>query len=332
MAKKGKKKGPQPWSNARLKTYRRCPNQYRMRYILGLKKKRKELPLFRGDWLHQLLEVHYTGGDWEERQASLEAEFFRLFEEEREELGDLPTETRRIFTSYLMRWAREDKGMTVIDAEIDEEVELPNGEKFRLIIDLLVEEHGSGLWIWDHKTVGKFMPSNFMLIDSQLARYFWGAKQMGYNVRGILFNELITKPPTVPETLKSGRLTQRRNLRCDVYTYYRTIKELGQEPGSYKDMLLHLKSQQDEWFRRTRLPKDPALTQRTVAEMLMTIGEIHRATKDGHFPRTPMKSCVWDCAFADPCMIELMGGDISDVVKSRYTTADERAKEAKSVY
>ena len=41
---------------------------------------------------------------------------------------------------------------------------------------------------------------------------------------------------------------------------------------------------------------------------------------------------AWDCAFADPCMIELMGGDISDVVKSRYTTADERAKEAKSVY
>lgn len=308
-----------------LKCYRRCPRQFFYKYEMGLKPKARALALERGDWLHQLLMVHYDGHDWRDRQDKLEAKFYSLFEEEREQLGDLPAETTRIMLSYLAHWHLEDKAFRVVDSELDEIVTLPNGDKFRFIIDLVVEETDGGLWLWDHKTVKRFMPVDFTLIDAQLARYFWAAERLGYKpLRGVMFNELITSPPTVPNVLPStGRLTERKNLRCDVYTYLREIRKLDQDPKSYLHTLRRLKASSDQWFRRTRLPRDTPLIKRQMAEMLMTVREIREAREYRHFPRNPMKECTWDCAYLDPCMIQLHGGDASDVIKMKYTRRGE---------
>lgn len=307
-------------SNSKVKTWRRCPKQYEYKYVQGLRPKAKALPLERGSWLHDLLMHHYDGEGWKAQQAKKTAEFNALWEEEREELGDLPSETQRIMTSYLMRYGKEDQPLRVIDSELDEIITLPNGLRFQVIIDLIVEEPDGGIWLWDHKTVAQFMPADFMLLDAQLARYFWAAEYMGYKpLRGILFNELKTKAPTLPDVLKStGRLTERKNLRCDVYSYYREIKRLGQDPASYAGILNRLKSQQDDWFRRTRLPKDKPLTQRLMDELHMSAREILRAEEKGEYPRTVEKDCVWSCSYLEPCSIELMGGDISNVVKAKY--------------
>lgn len=308
------------------KCYRRCPRQFFYKYEMGLKPKRKGIHLERGDWLHQLLMVHYDGHRWVDRHIELTTKFNQLFEEEREELGDMPEETRRIMSSYLLHYAQEDRGWHVVDSELDEDITLPNGDKFRFIIDLIMEESDGGLWLWDHKTVTSFMPQDFMLIDAQLARYFWAAEKMGYKpLRGVLFNELRTKAPTIPEVLKStGRLTERKNIDTDVYTYWKEIKKLGHDPKSYADTLRRLKAQTGtKWFRRTRLPKDAPLTKQQMREMLMTVREIRAAREHKHFPRNPMKSCAWDCAYLDPCMIELFGGDVSDVIKMRYDKRGE---------
>lgn len=307
-------------SNARLKTYRRCPKQYEFKYVMGLKPKREELHLKRGSWLHELLMTHYDGEDWKVRQAQLTHQFNELFEEEREDMGDLPGETHRIFVSYLQHWARHDKGLHTIDSELDEILTLPSGDEFNFIIDLIVEESDGGLWLWDHKTVGKFMDPGFMLIDAQLARYFWAAEKMGYTpLRGIVFNELSTATPTLPRMLQSGRLEKRANIRCDVYSYYREILKHKQDPRRYADFLRKLMSQSDQWFRRTKLPKDKPLTDRTLAEMMMTAREMKQAEELNEFPRTPDRSCTWGCPFVDPCTIQLQGGEIDQVLKLRYT-------------
>jgi hypothetical protein len=173
------------------------------------------------------------------------------------------------------------------------------------------------------------MPPEFMLIDTQLSRYFWAAEKMGYKpLRGILFNELKTAAPTIPKWLEaSQRLEQRKNLRCDVYTYYREILRHGQKPEMYSAFLRHLMNQRDDWFRRTRLPKDRALTQRTLAEMMMTAREMKEAERLNEFPRAPDKSCTWGCSFLDPCSIQLMGGKIDDVIRIKYTTRTDREEE-----
>lgn len=315
-------------SNSKVKCYRRCPKQYEYKYVEKLERKRKSLQLTRGDWLHQLLMTHYDGESWRARLDTLSEGYDKLFEEEREELGDLPHDVERMFTGYLAHYKEEDKSIRVVDSEVNEIVNLPNGDEFNFIIDLVVEEADGGLWLWDHKTLGQFMPADFQLLDAQLARYFWAAEELGWKgLRGVMFNELITRAPTLPDVLASGELSQRKNLKCDVYTYYREIKRHGLDPKHYTNMLTLLKSRSHEWWRRTPLPRDRALTQQLVNEMMWSSREMKAAEKRGTFPRSPMKNCTWDCDFLDLCSIELMGGDGEDIRRLRYTTRTPESKE-----
>lgn len=314
---------PLRMSNSKEGCYRRCPRKYKFRYEEKLQAKKHALALKKGSWLHELLMVHYDGRDWRERQRELTRAFNNLLFEEREEYGDLPRETSRIMSSYLSHYKQEDRHYRVLDTEVDEIVDLPNGDKFNFIIDLLIEEvHDGGIWLWDHKNVSSLMDEDFMLLDSQLAKYVWGAKQIGIpKIRGVLFNELCTKTPTVPEQLKTGGLTQRKNLQCDVYTYYREIKRLGFDPRDYGEMIMHLSNQSSQWFRRTRMPRDRHMTETTMRELIDTAIEIRRATKENRFPRNQEKSCKWNCEFIHPCIAELQGGDIEDIVQLQFTTA-----------
>jgi PD-(D/E)XK nuclease superfamily len=306
-------------SNSKANTWRRCPKAFEFKYIYKIRPKRIKLPLKQGDWMHQLLMVHYDGHDWRERQEVLVADFNKLFDEEKEEYGDLPANTERMMKAYLAHYKEEDARYTTIDSEVDELVPLPDGTLFNLIIDRIVEEPDGGLWIWDHKFVGRFMPPDFMLIDTQLARYFWGARKLGYkNLRGVLFNEVITKPPTLPKELKSGGLEQRKNAWCDAYTYYAELKRRGLDPGPYKKHLMFLKARHKEWFRRQRLPRDAPMTRQVMRELLQTVYEIKDATGREAFPRTPRKECQWDCDYLEPCIIQLQGGDISDVIRHKF--------------
>lgn len=313
-------------SNSRAKTWRRCPKQYEYKYILGLKPKKKSIHLERGSWLHDLLQHHYDGEDWRARHKELTKEFDFLFDEEKEDLGDLPTDCERLFRSYLFNYHQEDQNYKVIDSELDEIITLPNGLRFRMIVDLVVEELDGGIWIWDHKTVGRFLPPDFLLLDAQLGRYFWGMERLGYKpLRGIIFNEIITKAPTLPKLIRNGtQLEKRKNLHCDFYTYYREIKRHGLDVQQHVGFLNHLKTKNDDWFRRTPLPKDPPLTKTLMKELVDTAREIRNAEDLDAFPRTVMKDCQWDCSFMEPCAIQLMGGDASHTFKLRYTTREDR--------
>lgn len=330
-------------SNSKANCFQRCPRKFKYRYEDGLRSKVKALPLERGTWIHALLETHYanydhhavkvgkrmvpTGGNWKVAHKALTQAFNNLFDEEKEDLGDLPAECLRIFTSYLMRYGKEDTARwRVIDTELDEIITLPSGLRFQIIIDLIVEEPDGGLWIVDHKTVGQFMPVDFMLLDAQLARYFWGAEHMGYKpLRGILFNEVKTKAPTLPKVLANGtELEKRANLQCDVYTYLREIKRHGMDIDPHREFLRRLASQQDSWFRRTRLPKDPPLIATLMEELEMTADAIRHAQEAGHYPRTVNKDCTWSCEYLHMCQVELAGGDASDIIKARFTTKEER--------
>lgn len=314
---------PLRMSNSKEGCYRRCPRKYKFRYVQKLQAKRHGLALKRGSWLHELLMVHYDGQDWRERQRELTQAFNRLLFEEREEYGDLPAETGRIMLAYLANYKSEDKHYRILDTEVDETITLPNGDEFNFIIDLVVEEtHDGSIWLWDHKSVESPLDEDFMLLDAQLAKYVWGAQQIGIKpVRGVLFNELCTKAPTLPKELKTGGLEQRANLVCDVYTYYREIKRHGLDPKDYAKMIRRLSNQSDRWFRRTRMPRSRHMTQTVVRELLDTATEIHEATEAGRFPRTQDKSCKWGCEYLQPCIAELQGGDIQDILELQFTTA-----------
>src|SRR4051812_32060336 len=117
-------------SNSKVKTFRRCERQYYYKYVKKLRPKRKAVQLERGTWIHEMLQAHYDGEGWKGVWQDLTLEFNNLFEEEREDLGDLPGETKRIMRSYLRRWKSEDASWTVIDSEMNETWPLANGLDF----------------------------------------------------------------------------------------------------------------------------------------------------------------------------------------------------------
>lgn len=287
--------------------------------------------------MHELLMVHRDGHSWAHRHAVLTAEFNTLFEEEREELGDLPGDAARLMRSYLRTYPDDAKRYRVIHTELDERVEMPNGDMFRFIIDLILEDQvNGGLWLLDYKTLSRFLPDDFMLLDSQLARYFWAAKRLkletpGSPLMGAIFDEIRTKAPTVPALLKSGRLTQKKDQDTDVTTYLWAMKKLDKTKEPWKDKvqfyyptLQRIKAQQEgRFFRRTFLPRDKPMTQQMMHELMMTANEIKRATRIGQYPRAVSKDCIWDCDYLDLCQIELQGGDSSHTKKIKFTVKEE---------
>ena len=308
-------------SNSKVNTWRRCPRKYKFKYIQRLEPKVKGLPLTRGDWLHQMLMSHYDGEGWKPKHQELTKQFNNMFEEEREEYGDLPGETARIMRSYRRRWKDEDQRYVVVDSELDEILQLPNSDNsFNFIIDLIVEDVvDGGLWLWDHKTVSKFMPPDFMLLDTQLTRYYWSAERMGYKpLRGVMFNEIRTKPPAVPALLKSGGLSRRKNIDTDFYTYLGEIRKYDLDPANYAEILSRLKRNTGSFFRRTRLPKDKPVYKRQMGELLESAEEMEAAQRRDRYPRTATKTCLWDCEYKDICIAELMGADIEPMIKMGF--------------
>src|SRR6478752_5011678 len=135
-------------TNSMIKTMRRCPKQFEYKYIDRLKAKRLGKPLRQGTWGHKLLETHYSGGSVKKAHKKLLDRWGKLFDEERDALGDMPGETMRLVKSYL--WHYKNDHWKVLEVEYVIETELPNGMIYRAKVDLLVEDQ-YGIWIVDHK-------------------------------------------------------------------------------------------------------------------------------------------------------------------------------------
>lgn len=294
---------------------------------MGLRPKKKAKQLERGSWLHELLMVHYDGEDWRLRHRELKKRFNNLFEEEREDLGDLPTECFRIMKSYLRTYEIEDRGHTTVDSEMNEVVTLPNGQEIVVVIDLITEDRNGGLWVWDHKTRKSFVDRDILLLDPQLTMYYDALELMGYNnLRGCISNELSTVAPCIPETTYNGaRLTKRKNIATDTYTYMQEIRKNDFNPSDYADILSHIASnQKDRFFRRTAIPKDPPMLKAVRRDVLHAAREIRLAENKDRFPRTVDNSCKWACDFRDICIAELHGGHIDSMVKMNFNQKEPK--------
>jgi len=345
-------------SQSKLKSFRRCQKQYSFRHDYAdegkeLVRKVPKLSLSRGSWMHSLQEAHHRqwaglkkDADWEVVHEKNVAKFNSYFEEEREELGDLPGDAHRLFRAYLRFWRDDEDRYTVAKLasgrpaiEFTFEVPLERwgiSSPFKGRVDLLLDdlEYG-GLWIWDHKWVRRIPDVDDRMMSPQALLYAWALRaELGFDIRGFVYNYGRTKAPAIPQVLKrpAGMLTQRKNIDTDYYTYAMAIKAQHGEKWKfyaktvYRDTLLRLRDRDKLWFRRERIPLEPDRVKRAVQEMIVTAKDMKRRNMK-HPPRSYFYNCAQFCDYHDLCVTEFKGLDITPLLRDRYEQVPERYSE-----
>jgi hypothetical protein len=320
-------------THSMMKTFRRCPKQAEYKYVERLTPKVASKPLSQGTWMHKLQEVELKGGDWEAEHRAQTKIYNGLMDEEKEWLGDLPTECERMMKSYLWHY-RKHRWVKIHEVEFVLETTFPNGIVYRGRIDLLAEDE-TGLWIVDHKWMKSLPNHDFRILDAASALYIWAAIQNDIPVRGHIWNYGVRKPPSIPKLVYVGKPSERLSrAKCDTDypTLKRAIKDYGLNPADYKDWLDQLKGQQYRWgqpqmsthFRRNVLEKTPAMLKRVAQEAHHTSTRMHTYPfhKSGYVERVPDRSCSFMCSYTDLCTLELMGGETRLLRRQKYRSED----------
>ena len=342
------------YNQSKLKLYRRCQRAYAFRHetVEGkeLVPRSAKVQLQRGTWLHGLQEAYFRGlaevegPTWEQVHEGYADAFAGLFAEERAELGDLPAECERLFKAYLRRYGPEDHSRYRVarlpggDAAVEFVVECSLGkasdQPFKGRVDLLIEdlEYG-GIWIRDAKWVKSVPSDDERMMSPQSLLYPWALKRcFGIEVAGFIYDYGRTKPPTIPQPLKSGRLSIAARMDTDYRTYLQAIKDLHGEGWRsaaktvYADKLKELKAREALWFRRERIPVDLHRVEQAVREMKVTVRQIERRTEGDkrHPPRSYFYNCRWGCDYHDLCVAEFNGLDTEALMATRYQLTEER--------
>jgi len=304
-------------TNSMVKSYQDCKKAYTFKYPQQLLRKTgaRSLPLKRGVWLHKLLETMYLGGDWREVHKELSKDYDRLFDEEKDLYGDLPTHCFRIMRAYDHYWKLADKDLRIIEVEKTFIVPLPHGHSFKFTLDGLVEDE-YGFWLFEHKSHLSIPTSDYRFMDPQTARYFWALEQLGYPMVGVLWNYLSTLNLSKPKLTQKGALS-RSKIRSDPYTFSEGLKDLGLDPREYKDDIISVKRRLPTLYRRERVPKPAKVSETLVKDMVHIADEIER----GYRPLRHITRTCERCEYMMLCLTQLYGGDAQQVRKSQYRKA-----------
>jgi hypothetical protein len=273
-----------------------------------------------------------------ERHATLSADYADLMDEEKEKLGDLPTEMRRLYNGYLWHYRRDDS-WTVHEAEMKIEAELPNGMQYQGKIDMLIENDW-GLWAVDHKTHKRLPSMDFRYRDKQSILYIWALRACGIPVTGFIWNYVVPTAPAPLKFTKGSKNVPRRLYTKQPITDYPTalrgIKAEGLDPQDpmIRDILEPLKrvrydpdqTQASPVFRRDILEKHDDMIERTVLEATHTAERFARYAWDNRdeVERVNDRSCDW-CSYRHLCIAELVGTNADNVRRQLYKVADPLA-------
>ena len=322
-------------SVSKAKKWRGCQQAYKYRYMDKLIPKMKARPLTLGSLVHLCLENRAEGLNWVKAiQDFKKNEWAKLFDEERIELGDIPTDAYRIMRGYHFFYMESDKRYKTIGSEIPFRVRIEGTPVVLVgIIDLiLLDTTDNSIWCFEHKTAKKDIPTEeFRMTDIQTTIYMYVmdklAPSLGYKasqVKGVVLDYLKTKAPTMPEVLKNGTLSKRK-ITCDYYTYMECIKGINGDPADYEEILEYMKS--NVFYRRVPITKSTAMTELTLKDMV-NVGRQIKALSGKCITRNLSWNCDRPkCEYRDLCIAEIQGFDISTLIKISFEKREEENKD-----
>lgn len=320
-----------------VKAYRRCPKSFEYKYIRNLQRVRPAPPLIRGTIIHALMDARATGKTGRTPKkvlAEYEEKYQTLFKEEQEVYGEnFLEDIRRVFEGYERTYGtlEEDE----LEYEASEEfvaTDLTPDIRYTGHLDKRVVTRRDGRrWIMDHKSHRVIPTEEQRFSDYQILMYVWAwnREHSAIPIDGIIWDYIRTKPPTIPEQLVKGGLSQAKNIDTDFYTYQKEMTRLRIDPKPYKDFLTNLKLRsRDKFYLRVKLPAPPKVMVEQVVKDFRETSVIMNGLKV--YPRTMTRDCTW-CEFYRLCNSELRGLDAKFIEKTEFeenSSGEDLAEEA----
>lgn len=322
-------------SYSEIKLGRKCMRAHRYRYVENLRKKRPNRPAFVGTILHEMLHnwvrskqiSHWKTDAWDVL-AKYEKEYKKLFKEEQEEFGDIPTLAAAIFEGYLRRWRHD--GWHYEDSEVSFQTDLADEIRLIGVIDKIIVDKNRRRFLVDHKFHRVIPGPQERFADIQTVLYFWGWNQShsrDKQLDGIIWDYGRQKAPAIPQLLKNGSLTQRANIDTDVHTYRQAIRENGLSEKPYRKLLKALEGKEHTFFERVPLPAPvPKLVESVVQDARASAVIFKNLTKAGVAPRSMSGFNCNHCDFRAICEAEVRGLDVNFVRKRDYTVQERQGE------
>lgn len=306
------------WS--RVKLWRRCHRAHDYRYRQRLARKKRAIPLLRGNILGEMLDARampILKKDPYKILRSYEKKYARLFAEEKEKYGDVPGDCLKLFEGYERKYANE--GLEYLGCEEFVGIDLVKDIRFIGYIDKRVVDQQGRMFLMDHKSHKVIPTDDQRFSDLQKVMYVWAWNETNATKRvtGFIWDYIRTKAPTVPELLKDGkRLSMAKNIDTDYWTYLAAIKRHKLDVKPYLPFLSELKKREDTRYIRVPLPNPPkAMIQTIVEDLKETAKEIHSSKMRD---RNMTRMCPYDCEFYNLCQAEVRGLDANYVRKAEY--------------
>lgn len=321
-------------SNSKLKTFTRCQRMYFYKYVLNLQAKQKRDVLERGTLVHACLEEYYRNDFDPKKMAGplkdYKKKLKKMFDEEAALYAEIPGQVAQILRRYHNHWKDANRfEVANYDGEpiIERAFIIPVTSKVEIgmTLDMAVIDK-MGHWVFDNKTAKKIPSDDFRTTDSQSALYEWGYEEVtGKKTKGIIWNYLRTKLPTVPELLKGGTLSRRANIDTDQYTYIKAVKAVEQDPEDYMDFIKTLPTSKN-FYNRIRCPRNPRMIKETLEAAIITgtrIANLEGETSPKKYVRSISFMCDRGCEFRSLCMADMMGLDTKFMLKAQYEPRKE---------
>lgn len=312
-------------SYSQIHTWRLCSRKYHYKYNEQLEPKVKALQLKQGDVIHQALEAYSKGENWKKvlNRISQENEILAL-EDGDIELKQIIKNSIKIIRNYIRSWEDDRWNYIFVEKEFDPiflcEVQ---GQRIGLVIkiDGLIEDEDGRLWLIERKTNQKFKDPESRIRDLQTSLYCWVLWKLGYDVQGVIWDEVRTKLPTVPKVLKNGLISKRKNIDTDYVTFKKALKNNGQTIEGYEDILERLEF--NTFFRRQPFPADKEFVKNIVKDFKSTVV---RLVKYRYKPIAEVSFICGNCDYYHLCMADLKGLDTEFMKKASYKQRRNRSR------
>lgn len=344
-------------SNSKLKTYRGCQKAYEFKYLNKLTPIYKSMALVRGELVHSMIEDNLLGIPVEtsfENRLSEKLRYAAISTlpsvSSREDVenilsgkvdlsSDDKAEVSATIASFLQSEEFDEVKMAlpIMEgyfeyykndqykpyyykdqcSEIHVEMPIKSDVILEGYIDMLVTDQYGEVWIMDHKTHGK-VPTG--LIKSNLQQgvlYYMLAKYLGIPVKGVIWNYIVWNLPTVPELLKSGELSKRKNIKSTWPVYQKAIRDNGLNEEDYLDMKAILDGNEAQFYTRQADVYPQAMVDQVKRDLRKTVEEMMYFESRGNGIRNLAFGCG-SCNFKDLCYEQLCGHSLDEIIKDRY--------------